>query len=476
MIGGCLGLLLALWISDVVIKLNPGTLVRLEEINLDSNVLIFTTLVSILSGLIFGLIPAMRASSGDVFTLLKDGSRTAGRKGHHRFRSIMVISELMLALLLLVGGGLLLRSFYALLNIDPGFKSENLLTMNFSLPPDRYREIPRRTVLLDQLEERMLAIPGVEEVGMNNVLPFGESALLHSMSFEGRQMPPGTEPEIGSRTINPAYFKTMQIPLIAGRYFNNEDRENSQKVGIINQSMARKYYPNDNPIGKRVKWSRLPDSEWMTIVGVVGNVRVYDLLQEEDPAIYTPYAQETSWWKTWTNLVVRTKTDQAAIVGAAKKEMAKLDAMVPLEDIRTMKESIELSIADRKFQLILLGAFSALAFFLAVIGLYGVISYLVSERTRDFGVRMALGAQPVDILKLVLGQAMRLAGAGVVAGVVLSIGLTRLLKSMLVGVKAIDPLTIAAVAIVLAAVSIAASYFPARRATKVDPVTALRYE
>jgi putative ABC transport system permease protein len=471
--GGLLGIFLALWIADVIIQLNPQTLVRIERIHLDGTVLLFATAVSIITGLIFGMVPAFQASKTEPFSALKE-VRSSGRPGAHRFRNVLVVSELMLAIVLLVGSGLLLRSFYNLMNVKHGFNPHDLTTMNLTLSIKNYGEIQKRTILFDQFLDRVQTLPGIQSVALTSELPFGPGGVFHNFGIEGKEQAPGTEPEIYSRSISPDYFHTMQIPLKSGRNFGDQDHSKALPVTIINEAAAQTYFGGQNPIGKRVRWVHA-NGDWITIIGVVGDIHS-SLDSDEVPALYMPFTQETQFWKTWMNIVVRSNLQPTTIAASLRKELASLDRAVPLTDLKSMEEWISLSVADRKFNLQLLGAFAGLALLLSSLGLYGLISFTVSERTSELGVRMALGAQRRDILNLILKQSLRLAIVGIVLGLIVSFLSARVIRGMLYGTSTIDPITLAAVCILLAATAIVASLGPALRAVRVDPASTLRYE
>lgn len=477
--GGLLGIFLALWIADVIVQLNPQTLVRIERIHLDGTVLLFAAAVSIVTGLIFGMVPAFQASKTDPFSALKE-SRMAGRPGSHRFRNFLVISELMLAIVLLIGSGLLLRSFYNLMSVKPGFNSKDLTTLNLTLSIKTYGDISKRTMLFDQFLNRVRSLPGVESAALTSELPFGTGGVFHNFAIEGKVQTPGTEPEIYNRSVSPEYFRTMQIPLKAGRDFGDQDHAKAVPVTIINEAAARTYFRGQNPIGKRVEWARdgvsNEEPRWITIIGIVGDVHASSLDSDEVPALYTPFTQEIRFWKTWMSIVVRSRLEPASVVTAVRKELASLDRTVPLTDLKSMDEWISLSVADRKFNLQLLGAFAGLALLLSSLGLYGLISFTVTERTSELGVRMALGAQRQDILKLIARQSIRLVVIGIALGLVVSFVSARVIRGMLYGVASTDPVTLAAVCFFLAATVLAASLVPALRAIRVDPASILRYE
>jgi len=472
-VGGVLGIFLAVWIADIIIQLNPQTLVRIDRIHVDGTVLLFAAAVSIITGLIFGMVPAIQASNAEPFSALKE-VKSAGRPGSHRFRNVLVVTELMLAIVLLVGSGLLLRSFYNLMNVKPGFNPHDLTTLNLTLSIKNYGDIPKRTILFDQFLNRVRALPGIQSAALTSELPFGPGGVFHNFAIEGREQAPGTEPEIYSRSISPDYFQTMQIPLKAGRNFGAQDHAKALPVTIINEAAARTYFSGQDPIGKRVKWVH-GNGDWITIIGVVADIHS-SLDSEEVPALYTPFTQETQFWKTWMNVVVRSSVQPTSIAASLRKELASQDRNVPLTDLKVMDEWISLSVADRKFNLQLLGAFAGLALLLSSLGLYGLISFTVSERRSELGVRMALGAQRRDILNLIVKQSLRLVIVGIVLGLTISFLSARIIRGMLYGTSTMDPVTVAVVCVLLAATAIIASLGPALRAIRVDPASTLRYE
>ncbi|HZN12207.1 MAG TPA: ABC transporter permease, partial [Blastocatellia bacterium] len=473
LVGGTAGLVLALWGVDLLLALKPDDLPRLDEIRVDGRVLLFTLGVSVLTGLIFGLVPAWQMARTDLNAALKEGGRsTTAGASRQRMRGALVVAELALALVLLIGAGLLIKSFWGLRAVAPGFATENLQTMRVELPEARYRQIPAQVRFRQQALEAVNSLPGVR-AAMVSELPLTGDYLTHNFVIEGRPLPPGDEPEIQTLTLSGDYFGVMNIPLLRGRDLTPQDREGAPYVCLVNESMVRQYFPDEDPLGKRIRWAR-GDSPWMTIVGVVADARHQGLDQPAEPAVYDSYAQTVQPWKRWMYLAVRSSEDPARIAAAVKRQVWTVDARLPVTRVRTMAEVASASLAGRQFVMLLLLIFAGVALLLAAVGIYGVIAYAVALRTHEIGVRMALGAGPRDVLALVLRQGLALTAAGVALGLAASLALTRIMVSLLYGVGATDPTTFGAIAVVLALVALLACYVPARRATKVDPVVALR--
>ncbi len=475
--GGAAGLALAILLTRVLVVVGPEDIPRLNEVAVDGRVLGFTLVISLLTGIVFGLMPGVQASRGGLGESLKEGGRSLAGSVPRRLRSALVVTELALAVVLLIGAGLLFRSFLSLQSVDPGFNTEHLITMDFNLPMDPYREIPRRTVFFQQTLEQIQSVPGVDAVAVTTDLPFGTGSIHHNLAFEGRPVEPGTEPEITYRGISPNYFAVMEIPLLEGRAFNDGDREGSPPVVVINRQMARQYYSDSDPIGQRIRWARRDTIRWMTIVGVVEDVRPASLDANEVNAVYAPFAQEQQSWRTWMNVVVRTSANDPSTVGLTiKSEIAELDPNLPVANIQPITQLIADSSKDRRFHMLLLASFAAVALTLAAVGIYGVLSYAVAQRTNELGVRIAMGAKTRDILGIVLRQGMLLTAVGLAVGVALALALTRVMSSLLFAVTPTDPITFVAVVFVLFFVALAASFFPALHATRVDPLKALRSE
>ena len=475
--GGALAIVLAIWGTSLLVAFKPGNLPRLTEIGVDSRVLAFTLGVSLLTGLLFGLLPAWTASRGGVGDALKDGGRSAtAGSARQRLRSMFVVVELAVALVLLVGAGLLIKTFWNLRSVESGFNPENLLTMRVVLPENRYKDLATQTRFRNQVLAGVNSLPGVQ-AAMISELPFSGDSLDHNFVIENR--PPiaeGDEPSLETRSIMGDYFKVMQIPLHAGRDFQSQDfAEKAPFVGIANDAMVRQYFQNEDPIGKRIRWARDPEIRWITIVGVVGDVKHFGLDVPEQPALYSPHTQAAPW-KRWQSIAARTQTDPMVMAQAIKQEVWKVDSQLPITFVESMNDLADATFGARRFNMSLLSLFAALALLLAAIGIYGVMSYAVTQRTQEIGIRMALGARSIDVLKLIIRNGLTLVLVGVGLGLVGAFALTRLMVTLLFGVTPTDGLTLALVSIVLIVVALLACFIPARRATKVDPLVALRYE
>ncbi|HKP88254.1 MAG TPA: ABC transporter permease [Blastocatellia bacterium] len=471
LVGGTLGALLALWGLDLILAVSTGSIPRVKEIRVDGGVMAFTFLVSLATGLIFGLVPAWQASRPDLNESLKEGGRGSSAGIHrNRVRSLFVVVEVAICLVLLIGAGLMIKSFVRLLDVSPGFNAENLLTMNVSLSGSKYRETPQRMAFFQQALERIASAPGVQGAATALSLPL-EGSSSRYFQIEGRPpQPPGQGYNANVNLASGDYFRTMGIPLIQGRAFNDGDVMGSLPVVIINQKMAQQFWPDEDPIGQRMGTGNDP---LRTVVGIVGDVRQAALETEPRAEFFYPFFQVDFGFATF---LVRTSGDPKSMIAAVRSEFQAVDKDQPVSNIRTMDEVLAQSVAPRRLNMLLLGIFAVLALVLAAVGLYGVMSYSVTQRTREIGIRMALGAGRGDVMKLVVGQGMILATAGVAIGLVASLVLTRFMASLLYGVGATDPVTFAVISVILIGVALGASYVPARRATKVDPMVALRYE
>ena len=474
--GATVGWLLAQWLLAVVLKFSPAQVQRMGEIKLDAGVLAFTLVLSVLTGLLFGLAPALGATKLNLNESLKDGARTVNGGGRRSLRSALVVFEVALALLLLTGSGLLLKSFANLRTVELGFNPERLLTMSLRLPSSGYKDPEQRVNYFQQTLANLRQLPGVEAAGICFSLPMTGDGATDPVWIEGQPEPPkGEEPVLRGGSVSSDYFKAMGIPLRQGRAFTEEEVWQCRPVIIVNEAFARRFFPGEDPIGKRIKVGEW-NPPYSTIVGVVANhiqPGVDNRIWEE---MFYPYVNTADPPLWQMNLVVKTKGDPGNMTGAIVNEARKADRLLPIAKIRTMDDLRASALQSDRFNLWLLGSFALLALLLAALGIYGVMTYTTAQRTRELGIRLALGAQPGDVLKLVTVQGMKLALIGVTFGLLASIALTRLMKSLLFGVGATDPVTFALVALLLGLVGLVACYIPARRATKVDPLVALRYE
>jgi putative ABC transport system permease protein len=474
--GGVLGLLIAFWGIDLLVALSPLDLPRVNEVTIDGRVLGFTLAVSVLTGLAFGLIPALQASRPNLTETLKDGERGAsGGKGRQRTRGMLVISEVALSLVLMITAGLLIRSFLQLQSVNPGFNVENVLTMRLDLTGENAKTGSKAIAFQNQLLARISSLPGVASATTRSFVPITKDWAYLSFAIEGRPIDQHDRPVAYYNAISTNYFQTMQIPLKRGREFNERDIRGAQNVVIINETMSRRYFPNEDPIGKRITQDDLdfaPDS-WVTIVGIVGDTKPKSLDSEPVAEYYMPFAQQP---EPAMSLLVRTVGEPAGIAAAIRSAVLALDKDQPVYSIKTLDGVISESVAKPRFRTMVLGIFATLALILAAVGIYGVMSYTVIRSTHEIGIRLALGAQVEDVLKLVLRNGMTLAVIGVAIGLAGAFALTRLMSNLLFGITATDVVTFSGVSVGLLVVAFLASYIPARRATKVDPLVALRYE
>jgi predicted permease len=476
--GGAAGLLFAKWGTSMLLALRPEELARLSGIHMDTRVLLFVLVVSVMTGIVFGMAPVWIAARADVAGALKESGRstTASTMGHS-IRKILVISELAVALVLLVGAGLLIKGFSRLRSMNPGFNSTNVMTMYLQLPETRYGEIPKQTQFRRELLTRLNSLPGVQ-VAMVSDIPLGGNYVGHRLVIDGR--PPvavGGEPLVQTLSVMGDYFHVMQIPLRAGREFTPLDREGQPLVAIVNEEIVREFFPHEGPIGVRICWAGdAGPPRWMTVIGVVGDVKHSGLNQPADPAVYEPFSQSDERWRRFMTLVIRARDASPGLVEEVKNQIWRLDSQIPVSDVHAMDELIAVSLAQQRFNMLLLGLFAALAVILAAVGIYGAMAYAVNQRTHEIGIRTALGAQRRDVLRLVMRDGAKIALFGIASGIAGALALTRLMASLLFEVKPTDPATFAAVAILLALVALAACYIPARRAMRVDPMVALRYE
>jgi len=486
-LGAVAGLLLAFWVVGLFVSGVPeDALPRQQAVGIDSAALAFTALLSLVTAAFFGLAPALQASRADVNEALKEGGRQAsggGARGR-RLRRLLIVAEVALAMVLLAGAGLMLKSFVGLRALEPGFDQTNLLTMTVSVAGTRHAPAPLRAAFFDEAVERVRALPGVESASAVNHLPLAGDIWGFSFNIEGHAAPaPGERPTAAYRVARPDYFRTMRIPILEGRSFDERDNEQAPGVLVINETMARRYWPGEDALGKRIKLGPADaEAPWLTVVGVVNDVKQQEWAEGAGAEMYLPHAQSPNYLQnpsprySYLTLVVRTSSDPERLAAAVRGAVWAIEPNAPVSSVATMDEVIAGQTWQARLSVLLLGGFALAALLLAAVGIYGVLAYSVAQRTHEIGVRMALGARPRDILRMVVGQGMAMALAGIAAGLAGAFALTRLMSRVLFGVSAFDPPTFAAVALLLALVALLACYLPARRATKVDPMVALRYE
>ena len=466
LVGGGLGLLLAILAVPSLLALSPPDIRQFQQIGINREVLAFSFLASVVCGIVFGLLPALQSSRSNPNEFLKEGER--GSTAHRgRTRSVLVIAEVGLSLVLLVGAGLLVKSFARLMDVNAGFDPDHLLTFNLGLPPST--DSVHQLAFYQQVMQRLQALPGVQAVGAVSRLPLAGGNSSRSFNV------PGAEKSYDAdiRVSTPDYFRAMRIPLLKGRSFSDSDLGGSLNVAVVNDALARTVFPGQDPIGKRIT-NFGPDNLTLQIIGVVGNVRHVGLDADPNSEIYQLLGQ--AQWPSMFVAIRSATSDPTSLTAEAQNAVWGVNKDVPLANVRTMQEVIANSVQRRKFSMLLLTIFAVAAMLLAAVGLYGVMSYSVAQRTHEIGIRMALGARRPDVLTLVVKQGMALALMGIAAGTVLSLAMTRLISGMLFGITATDPLTFAAVAALLGTVAFLANYLPARRASKVEPMVALRYE
>jgi putative ABC transport system permease protein len=475
LLGGAAGILLGSWAVGFLVSSGPQQLPRLDEVSVDGRVLAFTAAIAILTGVLFGLAPVIQVATGNLHDMLKLGARgAAGSLRRHRTRSALVVVEVALSLVLLVAAGLLLRSFASLQKVDPGFRAVNVLTFGISLPESAYSTPARTAGFFHALLDRLAAMPGVRASGAVNPLPFSGNNSSGSFLIEGRSVAyGGTAPHADQRAVSPGYFKTMGIPLRRGRLLTDADRQGAAPAVVIDDALAQEYFKGADPLGRHLR--RPSSSSWSTVVGIVGHVQHSALDSKQRKAtFYSSYQQDLHTQSL--QFVVHSAGDPMALANVVQQQVSSLDKDVPIFDVKTMDGRVAASLANRRFAAWLLAAFSFIAMLLAAVGLYGVMAQSVQQRSREIGVRMALGAQSRDVLRMILRQGAILIAGGLIAGTAAALVLTSLMKSLLFAVSPADPLTFVLVAALLLAVALAATWLPARRATRLDPVNTLRYE
>jgi putative ABC transport system permease protein len=476
---GLAALAVGYWGIAALKDLAPADLPRISEVSVDGPVLIFAMALSIATSVLFGIIPALQAAHVDPQQALKEGGRGAGpARSHRRLQSALIVSQMALAIMLLIGAGLLMRSFARLLDQDPGFRQDRVLAMTVPLPLNAYPQASQVRGFFEELLSRAASLPGASNVGLSTDLPL-DAQERDAPEVEGRD--PGTIPGLAQSWIMGDYFGAMGITLKRGRMFTADERVGKPDVVIVSEAAARLYWPNQDPIGKRLK---IIGPQWRTVIGVASDVKEASMQADAAPHTYTPYLQEPDDLVASTtldelrilHLAVRTPSDPAAISSALRDIIASLDPQIAVADVKTMETTVSESLAPQRFNLFLLGLFAVLAVFLAAVGVYGVLSYAVTQRTREIGIKIALGARRGDVLGDILREGMSLTLVGALIGVGGAFLLTRLMASLLYGVTAHDPLTFGVVVLLLTCVSLAACYIPARRATRIDPLVALRHE
>ncbi len=472
LVGGAAGFALGRWCLAALVILRPANLPRLDEVSFDARVFAFAAAISALAGLLFGLAPALRASRPDWGLSLKAGAETTA-VAYTRMRAALVVAQISLSLVLLAGAGLMLRTMWTLLSTPPGFDPKNVLVADIFLSPLKYADDSKRAAFLDAVLERLRALPGVESAGSTTNLPLAGGSMVFGFVMDGQPQGRGQTASANFRAVSPGYHSLMRIPLRRGRYLDDRDRPGSPDVAVINEAMARQFWPGEDPIGRRIRIARQGEPAWREIVGIVGNIRHGGLHQEPPPEMYVPYTQQP--WR-FLRLAVRTTGDPAALAPALRKSVWAVDRDQPVSRVRTMDDVVAASIGETRFYSLLLGIFALLALGLASVGIYGVMSYAVAARTREIGIRLALGAQRGTVFRLVLARGARLVTMGLAFGLAGALAATRGIEKLLYGVQPTDALTFASVAGVLALVALVACWLPARRATLVDPAITLRYE
>jgi len=476
LIGGAVGLVLAIWWSDLLIALGKEDIPRALQVGMDWRVLGFTLVVSMATGIVFGLVPALHSSRTQLTETLKEGGRGSTEGGRSRIRNILVVGELAIAVVLLVCAGLLIQSLWRLRQVSPGFDPQNVLTFVVGIPEVKYPTGAKQTQFYSDLVKRVEVLPGVTSASAVIPLPLSGDRFGISFEIEGRPVAKGDEPSADFFAVKPNYFKTMGIQLVQGRDFTERDDKKGPGVVIVNQAFAKKHFPGENVISKHIKPGISTDEDkapMREIIGVAADVKNRSLSTDFRAGYFVPAAQVP--FDTMT-LVVRTSTEPHSLITSVQREVSAMDQEVPVYSIKTMEEYISTTVATPRFNTTLLAVFASVALVLTVVGLYGVMSYSVAQRTNEIGIRMALGAQTGDVLRLIVSQGFKLVIVGLGLGLIVAVLATRLIQSLLFGVTTKDPWTFAAVAVVLSVVALIACYLPARRASRVDPLVALRYE
>ena len=469
---GALGILLALWGINALVALIPADITPTKGIQIDTVVFGFTLVLSLITGLVFGVVPAWQATRGELNESLKDGGRgSSGGLRRSRVRSVLIVSEIALSLVLLIGAGLMIKSFIRLVHVNPGFETGHIATMRLSLPAAQYQTAPKRAMFFQQVITGLQGLSGIQSAGAISRLPLTSGNSSRGFNIEGHAES-NDSVNIDYRVISPDYFRSMGIRLVKGRDIDDHDNNPSSGVVIINETMARLFWPNETALGQRVRLEG-DENPWMEVVGIVADVKHFGLESQTKPEIYVPYFIDP--WPFMT-IVVRSSSDLASLSAAIRDQVWSVDKDIPIPNIRTMDQLLSTSVARPRFNMLLLGVFAVIALVLSAVGVYGVMSYSVVQRTHEIGIRMALGAAKPDVLKLVVVQGLKLLLIGIGLGLLAALALTRVLTSMLFGVEPTDPATFAMISVLLACVALTACIVPARRATKVDPIVALRYE
>jgi putative ABC transport system permease protein len=472
-IGAVVGVFLA-WIGlKTLLALAPEGLPRMQHVHIDARALLFTVGITLSTGLIFGMFPAIQIIRTSLSETLKEGGRSSGAGAHtHRVRNLLVVAEVAIAMVLLVGAGLLIKSFVRLMGVDPGFDPRHAIAVGLTVPQAKYPKPEQQAAFCSQLLQKVSTLPGVVAVGASHVLPMQDDFIL-TFNIKGRPpAKPGENPSANYYAVTTDYFKAMGIPLLRGRTFTDRDVKDAPRVALISDSFARRYFPNEDPVGRWISMTNGRES-YSEIVGIVGDVKQYGLAAPTPAQMYEPFPQDPF---RFMNIILRTANDPVAMSGVVRSQVRAVDPDQPVSSIITLDRVVADSVARARFSVILLAVFSAIALVLSAVGIYGVMAYAVSQRTHEMGIRLALGAEPSDVMKLVVLHGMAINSVGLLVGVAAALALTRLLSSLLFGVKAYDPLTFVGIALLVTLVSLLACYVPARRAMRVDPIVALRWE